>query len=148
AKADVSYVDPFHPSMYGFNGFKKGVKPDDLAIQAPAADGAPPRRAQLRQTPPRDWTDPATGHRIIRLTGDGGGSSFYFHQNGYTATGDRLVISTRQGLAAVGLTTLGKAPPRIEVVVEGRAGNAVVGKKTRQVFYQRGNSVYATHLDT
>jgi hypothetical protein len=44
AKADVSYVDPFNPLMYGtkdgpdesdphrFRGFKKGVKPDDLAI--------------------------------------------------------------------------------------------------------------------
>jgi len=44
AKADVTLVDPFHPLMYGtkdgpdesdahrFRAFKKGVKPDDLAI--------------------------------------------------------------------------------------------------------------------
>ena len=44
AKADVAFVDPFKPLMYGtkdstdasdphgFRGFKKGVKPDDLAI--------------------------------------------------------------------------------------------------------------------
>ena len=44
AKADVSYVDPFNPLMYGtkdgtdasdphrFRGFKKGVRPEDLAI--------------------------------------------------------------------------------------------------------------------
>lgn len=31
-KADVAFVDPFVPTMYGFNGYKKGVKPDDLAI--------------------------------------------------------------------------------------------------------------------
>jgi len=30
AKADVSYVGEFVPTMYGFNGAKKGVKPDDL----------------------------------------------------------------------------------------------------------------------
>jgi oligogalacturonide lyase len=29
--------------------------------------------------PPSDWIDPATGHRVIRLSGDGGGSSLYFH---------------------------------------------------------------------
>lgn len=44
AKADVTYVDPYSPLMYGtkdgpderdphrFRGFQKGVKPDDLAI--------------------------------------------------------------------------------------------------------------------
>jgi hypothetical protein len=29
-KADVDYVDPYHPTAYGFNGFKKGVKPADM----------------------------------------------------------------------------------------------------------------------
>jgi oligogalacturonide lyase len=27
------------------------------------------------QTVPSDWVDPATGHRVIRLSGDEGGSS-------------------------------------------------------------------------
>lgn len=31
AKADVAIVGTFEPSMYGFGGFKKGVKPADLA---------------------------------------------------------------------------------------------------------------------
>ena len=30
ANADVTYVDPYEPSFYGFNGFKKGLKPDDF----------------------------------------------------------------------------------------------------------------------
>ena len=30
AKADVDFVGEYHPTMYGFNGFKKGVKPADL----------------------------------------------------------------------------------------------------------------------
>lgn len=29
-KADVDYVAPYKPSAYGFNGFRKGVKPADL----------------------------------------------------------------------------------------------------------------------
>jgi hypothetical protein len=30
AKANVSYVGEYKPSMYGFNGAVKGVKPSDL----------------------------------------------------------------------------------------------------------------------
>jgi hypothetical protein len=31
-KADVAYVGDYKPTMYGFGGFKKGVKPADLAL--------------------------------------------------------------------------------------------------------------------
>jgi hypothetical protein len=33
AKADVSYIGEYRPSMYGGNGFKKGVKPADLEMK-------------------------------------------------------------------------------------------------------------------
>jgi hypothetical protein len=56
------------------------------------------------QAPPSDWIDPATGHRILRLSGDDGGSSLYFHQNTYTPKGDKLVFDTRAGIAAVDLS--------------------------------------------
>ena len=32
AKADVSYVDPYDPSFYGFDGFRKGLRADDFAL--------------------------------------------------------------------------------------------------------------------
>ncbi len=32
SKADVSYVDPYKPSQYSFNGFRKGIKPEDHAL--------------------------------------------------------------------------------------------------------------------
>jgi len=32
AMADVSYVDAFKATMYGFNGARKGVRPSDLAV--------------------------------------------------------------------------------------------------------------------
>ena len=32
AKADVRLVGDFQPTPYGFNGFRRGVKPDDLAM--------------------------------------------------------------------------------------------------------------------
>lgn len=30
-KADVNFVSPYEPSMYGFNGFRRGLKPSDFA---------------------------------------------------------------------------------------------------------------------
>ena len=33
-KADVNFVGPYDPSMYGFNGFRRGVKPGDLGLSA------------------------------------------------------------------------------------------------------------------
>jgi hypothetical protein len=32
-KADVNYIDDFHPTMYGFDAFIKGVKPADLELK-------------------------------------------------------------------------------------------------------------------
>ena len=66
---------------------------------------------------PREWIDPDTGHRIIRLSDEPGSSSFYFHQNAYTASGDKLVFSTRHGLSTYDFKT-----KKIEEIVEGRAG--------------------------
>ena len=41
---------------------------------------------------PREWVDPDTNHRIVRLSDEAGSQSFYFHQNGYTASGDKFVF--------------------------------------------------------
>ena len=96
----------------------------------------------LGPEPPREWIEPS-GHRVVRLSREPGSFSFYFHQNAYTASGDKLVIYTPGGLSTVDLRMR-----KVEPLVEGRAAGAVVGKKTRQVFYTRGNAAYATHLDT
>ena len=63
---------------------------------------------------PSDWIDAATGHRVIRLSPDTGGTSLYFHQRGYTPEGDKLVIQTPAGIAAVDLKTLGVSAPKVE----------------------------------
>src|SRR6184192_1483879 len=64
-----------------------------------------PARAQA---PPREWVEAETGHRVIRLSGDEGGSSLYFHQNVYTPKGDKLVFDTRAGIAVVDVGKLGQ----------------------------------------
>src|SRR5262249_49781197 len=105
--------------------------------QSAASPSVPPR------DPPREWIDPDTGHRVIRLTEVSGGSSLYFHQNGYTASGDKLLITTREGLSTIDLKTR-----KVEPLVEARVSHVVVSKRTRQVFYLKEDTVYATHLDT
>lgn len=95
------------------------------------------------EEPPTEWIDPDTGHRIIRLSREPGTASLYFHNNGYTAQGDKLVVMTPKGLSAINLKT-----GSIELIVEGRVSHVIVGKKTRQVFYFKNGAVCATHLDT
>ena len=100
---------------------------------------------------PREWVDPDTGHRVVRLSDEPGSSSLYFHQNAYTPDGQKLIITTPTGLSTIDLKTR-----VIEKVVEGRVGIIIVGKKTGQVYYTRtvtnnnvrSTTVYATDLNT
>src|SRR5438874_13115183 len=90
--------------------------------------------AASAQEPPAEWVE-ATGHRVVRLSTEPGSSSFYFHQNPYTAAGDKMVIGTKKGLAAIDLKTR-----KNELIVEGKTASAVVGRKSRQVYYTRGKA--------
>jgi oligogalacturonide lyase len=97
----------------------------------------------LAQQPPKEWIDHDTGHRVVRLTDEPGSQSLYFHQNPYTATGDKMVFTSPTGLYAYDFKS-GKS----KLLVEGRTGSLVVGPKTRQAYYFKGDSVFATSLDT
>jgi oligogalacturonide lyase len=99
------------------------------------------------QAPPSDWIDPATGHRVIRLSGDEGGSSLYFHQNTYTPKGDKLVFNTRAGIVAVSLTRLGVETVKPEVVVPDARAIATAWR-TPDVYYLKSGALHATNLDT
>ena len=93
------------------------MRPNIALLVLIAAPGLTDSAARAQA--PTDWIDPATGHRVLRLSGDGGGSSLYFHQNTYTPKGDKLIFDTRAGIAAIDLTKLGKEPVKAEVVVPG-----------------------------
>src|SRR5262245_32227114 len=99
------------------------------------------------ETPPADWIDPATGHRVIRLSGDDGGSSLYFHQNTYTPKGDKLVFDTKAGIVAIDLTKLGKEPVKAELVVP-RVRAVGTTWRTPDVYYRKAGALYATNLET
>jgi oligogalacturonide lyase len=126
-----------HRLLFAIAAFALALTP--LLLAGPAAQP---------DAPPTDWVDAATGHRVIRLSRDGGTATFYFHQGAFTEKGDKLVVSTKGGLATIDITTIGVKPCKIEPIVQGGAKTPTVGGKSRQVYYVKGGSFYATHVDT
>lgn len=98
---------------------------------------------------PSDWIDPDTGHRIVRLSPDTGGTSIYFHQRSYTPQGDKLVIRGVGCIGTVDLTTLGKSPPKFELIVPD-ASPIATAWLTREAYYlnRERTALLAVHLDT
>jgi oligogalacturonide lyase len=96
---------------------------------------------------PREWIDPDTGHRVVRLSDEPGTASLYFHQNAYSPDGRKLVVTTPHGISTIDL-----ASRAIEPVVTGEVKVIVVGRKTGDVYYSRledgANWIYATNLET
>src|SRR5437870_10940932 len=50
---------------------------------------------------PKGWIDADTGHRIVRLSDDAGGSTLYFHDNAFSPQGDKLMFNTTGGIAVL-----------------------------------------------
>ena len=97
----------------------------------------------LAQELPTEWIDTDTGHRVIRLSKEPGSTSLYFHQNGYTPDGQKLIIMTPTGLSAVNLKTRA-----VEKVVEGRVNLIMLGKKTGRAYYVKNRIIYSVDLET
>jgi oligogalacturonide lyase len=93
--------------------------------------------------PPVEWIEPATGHKVVRLSRESGTASLYFHQNAYSADGQKLLVTTPGGLSTLHLKTRA-----IEQVVPGRVGVLVTGRKTGRIYYVRDGVVHAADLDT
>ena len=101
-----------------------------------------------------EWIDESTGHRIVRLSGlSGENASFCFHNNPFLRKsgreGDKMVYYHKspegRQLYVVNLKTRQSEPlTRAFAAVSGE----IVAPKRREVFYQTGDSVYATHVDT
>src|SRR6266851_5353908 len=102
----------------------------------------PGTRAQV-QEPPREWIDPDTGHRVIRLSDQPGSASLYFHQNPYTPDRKKLLITVPNGLATIDLQTR-----KIDKIVDGRVNVIIAGRKTGAIYYVKAGVVYATDPNT
>ncbi len=81
--------------------------------------------------PVKQWVDPATGHEVVQITSEAGSASLYFHQSSYTPQGDKMVISTPQGISVVTL-----ADWSIKPLVKGADLQLLfTGRKTRTAYY-------------
>jgi oligogalacturonide lyase len=102
---------------------------------------------------PLEWTDSLTRHRVIRLTRTGtDNKSFYFHNNPFVKTPDGKedlmiyagVANGVRQLFSLNLNTL----EIIQLTDRARgAGGEIVDKVHREVIFQRGDSVFAAHID-
>jgi oligogalacturonide lyase len=106
-----------------------------------AALAALPLFAQTQ--PPQTWVDPATGHRVVRLTDEPGSASLYFNQNWFTPDGKKLVYTSTTGIYTMDLAT--HASKR---VVEGRVRLVEAGKKTPSVYYIKSGSIFCTDAES
>jgi oligogalacturonide lyase len=105
---------------------------------------------QLQQPPPTGWIDQATGHRVVRLTDDAGGSTLYFHDNAFSPEGDRLMFSTPNGVAVVDIAKIG-AGAKPEIVTSAARGG-YFARRTREIYFTSGGRgsgrVAAVNIDS
>lgn len=102
--------------------------------------------------PAKEWIDPATGHRIVRISTQGGTSNLYFTQSAFTPKGDKMVIKTPDGISVVTLSDWS-----IKLLVPGPHLNLLfTGHISRNAYYAtraRDDAggpfqVYAVDVDT
>jgi oligogalacturonide lyase len=97
-----------------------------------------------------EWADPDTSRRVIRISRlPGESESFYFHQNAFTETGDKMVFANTSTNHSRNFFAYDWRASKIDQLTSGGTNRGeIVAPKSRQLFYMRDNIVYATHLDT
>lgn len=129
----------------------------ESAPAAPAAStstAAPAATTPAAPTAPAEWIDPKTGHLVVRLSQEAPTASMYFHQNGYTPDGKKLLIFTPRGMSTVDLQT-----HKIDVLVPGfralsmsMSNGIEVSRKEPVVYYTQNmdgqNTVIAMNMNT
>ena len=65
-----------------------------------------------QQDPPRQWIDVDTGHRIVRLSDEGGSTTLYFHDTAYSPEGDGFIFNTPSGIATIDVAAIGTPDPK------------------------------------
>ena len=101
---------------------------------------------------PRGWIDKDTGHKIVHLIpGEGENRSFYFHNDPFVPpnenNNEKMIfyrkVDNENQLFSIDLKT-----EKIEQITnKHRVNGEIVGKKSRKVFYQCGDSVFSTGIE-
>jgi oligogalacturonide lyase len=121
-----------------------------------AAAGLTTTAVLLAQTErPTDWVDSSTGHRVVRLTDETGGSTLYFHDNAFSPEGDKLMFNTPAGIAVVNVAAIGTTGATREVVAPGARGG-YFARRSREIYFSAGRGgggrgggvLRAVHVDT
>jgi len=111
-------------------------------------------RAAEAPTAPSEWIDPKTGHVLVRLSQEAPTASMYFHQNGYTPDGKKLLIFTPQGMSTVDLQTrkIDLLVPGYRVISMSLSNGIEVSRKEPVVYYNQNlngqNVVVAMNMET
>lgn len=92
---------------------------------------------------PREWIDPDTGHRVVRLTDEPNSASLYFNQNAYTPDGKRMVYTTPDGVSVLDLATRASRQ-----VVEGRVRLLEAGRRNARIYYVKDGAAWWTEIDS
>jgi oligogalacturonide lyase len=97
---------------------------------------------------PKAWIDADTGHRVVRLTGDAGGSTLYFHDNAFSPQGDKLIFNTPSGIGMVDVAKIGTEALNVEMVAAPARG-AYFSRRTREIYSNMsGEKVTVLNIDT
>jgi oligogalacturonide lyase len=97
---------------------------------------------------PAEWIDQDTNHKLVRLTNNPGeNASFYFHNNPFIGNSMVFYSTDSSGRQLNTLDLQSKQVKRLTNFNRPMSGE-ITGVKTRKVFYQVGDSVLSTHIDT
>lgn len=114
-----------------------------LGMFAALTEFSPQALSAAESSVPKDWVEPATGHRVVRLSEEDGSRSLYFHQYPFSADGKKMVFTTPNGFSSVNLET-----GQIQSILEGPGSVLVTGRKTGDIYYILDGAVYAADFDT
>ena len=86
---------------------------------------------------------------MVRLTGDAGGSTLYFHDTAFSPEGDTLMFNTPDGIAIVDVAKIGTSGAQLEIVAP-RARRGYFARHAREIYYDGSGSgtVTALNIDT
>jgi oligogalacturonide lyase len=120
---------------------------------ASAQTPAPP--APFKGPAPKEWIDPKTGRRIVRISDEAGSGVLYFYRQAYTPEGDVMVIKSPSGIMGVRLKDW-----KATLLVPGKENDLLfMLRTTREAVYSvteagpgeaadRPKTIYAVHVDT
>lgn len=101
---------------------------------------------------PEAWIDKDTGHKIIHMIPGGGeNSGFYFHNNPFIPAAygqnEKMIFYRRVDNSRQLFSLDMKTKEITQLTSKRRVSGEIVGPKSRRVFYQSGDSVFATGVE-